>query len=483
MNIIIGNAWPYANGPLHLGRIAVWLPGDILARYHRMMGDNVLFVSGTDCHGMPVTNRAEEEGITPLETVEKYHKEFQKCFKSLGFSFDIFEKTHSEYHQEKVKEFILDLYEKGYIYEKVADGSKHLFFALSKFEEDVRYIFNNQDGWRENAKKILKRYLDEGLRDKTVTRDFDWGVDVPLAGYEDKKIYVWIEAVMGYLTASMKCLNERQEDWKEYWSGDDSRVYFVHGKDNIPFHTVIFPAILCGIGIKEPNLRMISSEHLKLEGKPFSAVKNWALWADYITKNYNVDSFRYYIMLNSPENKDTDFSWRDYINVNNTDLVSNFSNYVQRVIRFSRKNYGPRIPGGKMEEKLKNEILDLYFSVGDDIEEGHFNNALNNIMAFCRKANKDFQENLLWEMVEKNPDYCKNKIYNNIQIVANIANLLEPFMPNICESIRSGLNISEPIWSFIEKRDGILKEVDLQLNRIDKRRAIEEVLRLKEKRN
>ncbi len=210
---------------------------------------------------------------------------------------------------------------------------------------------------------------------------------------------------------------------------------------------------------------MISSEHLKLEGKPFSAVKNWALWADYITKNYNVDSFRYYIMLNSPENKDTDFSWREYINVNNTDLVSTLSNYVQKVIRFSRKNYGPKIPNGKIEENLKNEILDLYFSVGDDIEEGNFNNALNNIMAFCRKANKDFQENLLWEMAEKNPSYCKNKTYNNIQIVANIANLLEPFMPNICENIRNGLNINEPIWSFVEKKAGILKEVDSELKK------------------
>ena len=164
-------------------------------------------------------------------------------------------------------------------------------------------------------------------------------------------------------------------------------------------------------------------------------------------------------------------------------MVSTFSHYVQRVITFSRKNYGPRIPSGIIEESLKNEILDLYFSVGDDIEEGHFNSALNNIMAFCRKANKDFKENLLWDMAEKNPDYCKNKVYNNIQIVANIANLLEPFMPNICENIRTSLSINEPIWSFIEKRDGILKEVDLELKRIDKRRAIDEVLRLKEKRN
>lgn len=482
MNIIIGNAWPYANGPLHLGRIAVWLPGDVLARYHRMMGDNVVFVSGTDCHGMPVTNRAEEEGITPLEAVEKYHNEFQRCFKSLGFSFDIFEKTHSEYHEEKVKEFILDLYKRGYIYEDIVDGSKHLFFALSKFEDKIKAIFENEDGWRKNAQKILNRYLDEGLRDRAVTRDFDWGVDVPLDGYEDKKIYVWIEAVMGYVTASMKHLEQNGEDFKNYWSGEDSRVYFVHGKDNIPFHTVILPAILLGIGIDEPNIRIVSGEHLKLEGKPFSAVKNWALWADYITKNYNVDSFRYYLILNSPEDKDTDFTWRDYININNLDLTDNLSSYINKVLSFSRRNYGPRIPSGSINEDLKNKILDLYFEVGDDIEEGHFSNSLEKIMSFCKKVNKEFQRSNLWEVIEKNPNKCREIIYNNIQVIANLSNLLEPFMPFTCEKIRASLNINEPIWSFIDIKDGIVKEVELGLDKIDRKKAVDEVLRLKEKR-
>ena len=346
MNIIIGNAWPYANGELHLGRIAVLLPGDVLARYHRLMGDDVVFVSGSDSHGTPVTIKAKEDGITPEEASIKYHEKFKDCFEKLGFSFDIFTKTHTEYHSNKVKEFILELYNKGYIYEKnveqtycehckqylldryiegicpscgghavgdqcdecseifesedllnkkclfcksepVIKETKHLFFALSKLEKDVRRIYIRQSGWRENAQKITKRYLDEGLRDRAVTRDFDWGVDVPLDGYEDKKIYVWIEAVMGYLTASIKCIEERGEDYNEYWNGEDSRIYFVHGKDNIPFHTVIFPAILSGTGFKNPNIREVSSEYLKLEGKNFSAAKNWAVWADYIADNYN----------------------------------------------------------------------------------------------------------------------------------------------------------------------------------------------------
>lgn len=542
MNIIIGNAWPYANGPLHLGRIAVLLPGDILARYHRMMGDEVVFLSGTDCHGTPVTMKAKEEGITPLEAVEKYHKEFQRCFNLLGFSFDIFGKTHSEYHEEKVKQFILELYNKGYIYEKdieqnfceeckeylsdkylvgkcpvcgkeaTGDGcencnsnfeanelvdakckicnskpilreTKHLFFALSKFENDVRRLYIKQEGWRENAQKILRRYLEEGLRDRAVTRDFNWGVDVPLEGYEDKKIFVWIEAVMGYLTASMKCLEERGEEYTDYWQGEDSRIYFIHGKDNIPFHTVIFPAILSGLGIKNPNLRIISSEHLKLEGKPFSTVKNWALWAEYVCKKYNSDSFRYYLALNSPEDKDMDFTWRDYINVHNNDLVKELSAFVNKVLVFSKKNYANRIPNGEMNEKLKSDILNLYFDLEENIEKGHFKDTLNKIMKLCKRGNKYFEDSKVWELIGSNPSKCKDVVYNCIQIIINLSNLLYPFMPSTCEKIKKSLGLGQGIWSFTEKKEGLIKECDILFNQIDKKRAIEEVIRLKERKN
>lgn len=541
MNVIIGNAWPYANGPLHLGRIAVLLPGDVLARYHRLMGDDVIFLSGTDCHGTPVTMKAKEEEITPNEAIEKYHEEFQNCFKSLGFSFDIFEKTHSKYHEEKVKTFILDLYKNGYIYEKsveqafcetcneylsdryiegkcpkcgaetfgdeckecseifdtyellekrckvcksepILKETNHLFFALSKFENDVKRLYIRQHGWRENAQRIVKRYLDEGLRDKAVTRDFNWGVDVPLEGYEDKKIFVWIEAVMGYLTATMRCTEKREEDFEEYWQGEDSRIYLVHGKDNIPFHTVIFPAILAGIGIKNPNLRIVSSEHLKLEGKPFSSVKNWALWADYVSKKYNVDSFRYYLTLNSPEDRDTDFTWRDYINVVNNDLAGVLAAFVNKVLVFAKKNYGSRVPLGNMDEKLKEEILNLYFDAGDKIEDGHFKDALIIVMDLCKKGNKYFEDSKAWELIEKNPSKSRDVIYNCIQIIVNLSNLLEPFMPSTCKKIREFLVVDEPIWSFMEKKQGLIKEGNMLFMKIDKKRASEEVARLKEKR-
>lgn len=526
MNIIIGNAWPYANGPLHLGRIAVLLPGDIIARYHRLMGDEVIFLSGTDCHGTPVTMKAKEEGITPLEATIKYHEEFKRCFNSLGFSFDIFEKTHSKYHEEKVKEFILDLHKKGFIYEKeieqsfcekcneflsdrylegkcprcgeivsgdecencleiidseellekrcklcgektIVKSTKHLFFALSKFEKDVRRLLIRQKGWRENAQKIVKRYLDEGLRDKAVTRDFNWGVDIPLEGYSDKKIYVWIEAVMSYLTTTMKYLEDSNEDWRDYWEGEDSRIYFIHGKDNIPFHTVIFPAILAGLGIKNPNLRIISSEYLKLEGKNFSSVKNWAIWADYISENYNIDEFRYYLALNSPELKDTDFTWRDFITVINRDLVNNFSLLLEKITEDIVEKNNSSIPKGIVRNDFKNDILNLYFDIGDFIEEGKLKNAILTINSFIKRIKNEYQSKEI-------------SLYEAFQGIININNLLYPFIPSSCEKIREKLNLNDFIWSYIEKKDGKINRIENLFIKLDKKKATEELKRLKE---
>lgn len=540
MNVIIGNAWPYANGELHLGRIAVLLPGDVLARYHRLMGDDVVFVSGSDSHGTPVTIKAKEDNITPEEASIKYHEIFKECFERLGFSFDIFTKTHTEYHSSKVKEFILELYEKGYIYEKnveqtycehckqylldryiegtcpecgshaigdqcdecseifesedlldkkclfckskpVIKETKHLFFALSKLENDVKRVYIRQNGGRENAKKITKRYLDEGLRDRAVTRDFEWGVDVPLEGYEDKKIYVWIEAVMGYLTASMKCLEERGEDYNEYWNGEDSRIYLVHGKDNIPFHTVIFPAILSGIGVKNPNIREISSEYLKLEGKNFSAAKNWAVWGDYILDNYNVDLVRYYLILNGPEIKDSDFTWKEFIGVNNSDLVGLFGNLVNRVLTFANKNFEGCIPKGNLDNEFRNKIFNLYCEVGDKIEEGRFKSALESVFSMVKMANKFFDDEKPWISIKKDKEKCAQSIYICIQFIANLSNLIEPFMPFTSKKIRGFLELKNPVWMPIEVKDGKINNIEILFEKIDKEKINEEIERLKQK--
>ena len=542
MNVIIGNAWPYANGELHLGRIAVLLPGDVLARYHRLMGDDVVFVSGSDSHGTPVTMRAKAEGKTPEETCLYYHEKIKECFEKLGFSFDIFTKTHTEYHARKVSEFIRELYDKGYIYEKeveqtfcpncneylldryiegrcpscgshavgdqcdecseifeaedlldkkcifcksepIIKETKHLFFALSKLENDVKRIYIRQNGWRENAQKITNRYLNEGLRDRGVTRDFNWGVDVPFAGFEDKKIYVWIEAVMGYLTASMKCLDERNEDYMEYWNGEDSRIYFVHGKDNIPFHTVIFPAILSGLGIKRPNIREISSEYMKLEGKNFSAVKNWALWPDYLLDKYDADLIRYYLISNGPETKDTDFTWRSFINTNNNELVGLFGNLVNRVLAFINKNFDGEIPKGIIDKKFKDNLFKLYCDVGDNIEEGNFKKALEYIFNFIKKSNKYFDDEKPWINIKKDRSKCQESMYTCVQIIANLSNLLEPFIPNSAQKLRGFLGIKEPVWMPIEIKEGKINNLEILFERIDKSVADEELARLKDEKN
>ena len=542
MNVIIGNAWPYANGELHLGRIAVLLPGDVLARYHRMMGDEVVFVSGSDSHGTPVTMKAKAEGITPEEASLYYHDKIKECFEKLGFSFDIFTKTHTEYHSKKVSEFIKELYDKGYIYEKeieqtycpncqeylldryiegkcpscgshavgdqcdecseifeaedllekkcifcksepIIKETKHLFFALSKLETDVKRIYIRQNGWRENAQKITNRYLNEGLRDRAVTRNFSWGVDVPFEGYEDKKIYVWIEAVMGYLTASMKCLDQRNEDYMEYWNGEDSRIYFVHGKDNIPFHTVIFPAILAGLGIKRPNIREISSEYMKLEGKNFSAVKNWALWPDYLLEKYNVDLIRYYLLNNGPETKYTDFTWKSFISTNNNELVGLFGNLINRVLAFINKNFDGEIPKGFIDKKFKDEMFKLYCDVGDNIEEGNFKKSLEYIFALVKKANKYFDDEKPWINVKKDKQKCAESMYVCIQIIANLSNLLEPFIPFACKKIRSFLGIKNPVWMPVELKEGKINNIEILFERIDKSTATEELERLKDKKN
>lgn len=539
MNVIIGNAWPYANGELHLGRIAVLLPGDILARYHRLMGDDVVFVSGSDSHGTPVTIKAKEENLTPEEVSVKYHEKIKSCFDKLGFSFDIFTKTHTEYHSQKVQKFILELYKKGYIYEKnveqmycehceeylldryiegkcpfcgghavgdqceecsnifesdellekkcifcksepVMKKTKHLFFALSKLENDVRRIFIKQDNWRENAQKITKRYLDEGLRDRGVTRDFNWGIDVPFKGFEDKKIYVWIEAVMGYLTASMKCLEERNEDYKEYWDGDDSRIYFVHGKDNIPFHTVIFPAILAGLGIKNPNIREISSEYLKLEGKNFSAAKNWAIWGNEILKNYNSDAIRYYLIVNGPEKKDTVFSWREFIAINNNELVGLLGNLINRILIFAKKNFDNAVPAGIFEKKIKDEIFNYYCKTGDNIEEGNFKAALQTVMSLVKSANKYFDNAKPWAEIKANRNKCAQDIYICIQYIANIAIMLEPFIPATSEKIKRFLNINNAGWMPVEVDNTGINELEILFDRIDKENAEIELDKLKE---
>lgn len=539
MSIFIGGAWPYANGSLHLGHIAGLLPGDILARYYRLKGEEVLYVSGSDCHGTPISIRAAKENVKPEDIAEKYHNEFSDCFKKLGFSYDLYSNTDETFHHEEVKTIFKTLLDKGYIYEKVikqtfcencgkflpdryvegtcphcgniargdqcdfcstlldpqelidkrckicgseptVKDTKHYFFALSKFQEALEKYVGSAEGWRENAINLTKRYLNENLKDRAVTRDLDWGIDVPVEGYEDKKIYVWIDAVIGYLSTSKQWAKDNNKDWKKYWNNNEKvTAYYVHGKDNIPFHTLILPAILLGVGnLKLPD-KVISSEYLTIEGKKISTSRNWAIWVPYIIENYNPDSIRYFLTINAPEKRDTDFSWREFINSNNAELLGAFGNFVNRTLAFINKSFDKRVPEGELSDEIRNNINNLYNVVGEKIEKGEFKAALEEIFAFVRDGNKYFDKEQPWIAIKGNVDKCSNTLYNCVQIIANLSNLLSPFIPFACSKLRDFLNIDNGKWQCIEiPALSYISEPEILFERIDKKKIEEEVKKI-----
>lgn len=541
MTIFIGGAWPYANGSLHLGRVASLLPGDILARYYRVKGEEVLYVSGSDCHGTPIAIQAEREGVSPRVIADRYHQEFVQCFEKLGFSYDLYTRTDDPFHHEAVQQLFVQLVENGSLYRKSVeqtycetcdrflpdryvegqcphcgqaargdqcDGcsalldpvdlidktcklcgnspttrhTEHFFLALSKLQEVLDRTLKQAVGWRENAEHLTRRYLDEGLHDRAVTRDLPWGVKVPIEGFEGKKIYVWMEAVCGYWTASKQWARDNGKDWEPFWS-EGVTAYYVHGKDNIPFHTLIWPAILLGEGKLHLPDRIVSSEYLTLEGRKFSTSRNWAVWVPYVLEHYDPDSVRYFLTINGPEKRDTDFSWREFIYSHNSELLGAFGNFVNRNLMFLVKSFDSCIPDAHVDVTIRDQLNDLYVHVGQLIEESKLKEALETVFTFVRSSNKYFDERKPWSQLKDDPADCRDTLYTCVQIIANLSNLLEPFLPFACGRIRSFLGIAEPVWSYIEIRSGetLVSPVPL-FARIEVSQIEDEVARLQAER-
>lgn len=539
MSIFIGGAWAYANGSLHLGHISSLLPGDILARYYRLKGEKVLYVSGSDCNGTPITIRAKQEGVSSKEIADRYHQEFLDCFSRLGFSYDIYTRTDTEHHHKIVQQIFLELLEKGLIYkreieqtyceydqqflpDRYVEGTcpncggnargdqcdhcstvleplellerkckicshppttrltEHFYFSLSSFQtvlENYTHEAENRNLWRENAISLTKRYLKEGLQDRAVSRDLPIGVSVPVSGYEDKKIYVWIEAVSGYYTASKLWAKETNNDDSSFW---DSSVisYYVHGKDNIPFHSIIWAGILAGLGKKTLPTHIVSNEYLTLEKKKLSTSKNWAVWVPDILERYNPDSVRYFLTINAPESRDADFSWKEFIYSHNGELLGAYGNFVNRTLKFIQKSFDDIIPEKVITSTIQDKVNQLYDEVGYCIEAASFKQGLEKVFELVRFSNKYFDEQQPWKQLKYDTESCKETLANCVYLIANLAHILTPFLPFSSSKVKEMIYTTETEWKSFLVKSQHLSNVEPLFERIDTVRIQEEFERL-----
>lgn len=542
MNILIGISWPFANGDLHIGHAASSLSGDVIARYHRLKGNNVILVSGSDCHGTPIDVKALQENKTAREIVDLCHENFKKDWEDLGVSFDLYNRTDDPYHKEFVKEQFKKYYEYGYLYEKeeeqlycnhcnlfLADryiigicpkcgndikgdecekcGSlleisevketkcaicnnitsikktKNLYFSLSKFQNDIENLVNkNERNWRENAVLFTKRYLKEGIPDRCASRSLNWGIDVPIKGYEDKKIYGWFENVWGYVTASKKYAEENNLNFEDFWKNDkENKIYLVHAKDNIPFHTVIFPSLLLAThdNYKLPD-KIISDEYLTIESEKLSKSKGNYISVRDILSRYPADTLRYFLLSNDPAKRDFNFTWNDFINSINGELLGKWGNFINRTLVFVNKSFDGKLTNSEIDTEVEEKLKSLFEEVGNNINDGNIKEGINSIFEFISYANKYFDEKAPWILAKTNINECNKVLFNCVNIIYNVNTLLKPYLPFSCEIVDKYLNKSNNRWEY-EKISNIKIESDIKplYERFDKSVIEEEKQRLK----
>jgi len=493
--IFIGVAWPYADGPLHLGHIAgAYLPPDIFARYHRTKGNEVLMVSGSDQHGTPITLKAEQEGKKPSQIASQYHTQFLDSWQKFGISFDLFTSTGTANHAEVAHDIFLTLLDRGYIYkstmsqpfcphcqrflpDRYIEGtcpychspgargdqceecgkpinaaelidphcrhcgttpqfkdSEHFFLKLTAFEDRLLDWVRKKTHWRQNVLNFTMRYLEGGLKDRAITRDIKWGIPVPLDGFGDKRIYVWFEAVIGYLSATKEWAKSTEDDekWRSFWQEEVKSYYFI-GKDNIPFHTIIWPAMLMGYGGLNLPYDVPANEFLTIEGKRLSTSRNWAVWLPDYLAHYDPDPLRYVLSVNMPETGDTDFSWREFVRRNNDELVATYGNLVHRVLTFVYRNFDGCIPvPGEFDshsQALLNKAKDTLNTMDELLYRCHFKEAIRSAMSLAQETNRYLDEKSPWKTIKQEREASATALYVAISVLCCLSTALYPFLP------------------------------------------------------
>jgi methionyl-tRNA synthetase len=510
--IFIGVAWPYANGSLHLGHVAgCYLPADIFARYHRLIGDQVLMVSGSDEHGTPITITADKEKTTPQAVVDRFHKEHSENMLQLGISFDLFTRTTTTNHEATVQEIFLDLYQKQLIYKKTLDAytcpscqrslpdryvegtcpycnypeargdqcdncgklldpsdllqihcklcggtpviqkTEHLFFKLSDFEPKLQAWLKDKTYWKANVLRFTNNWLAGGLKDRAITRDISWGIKVPVFGFEHKRIYVWFDAVIGYLSASKEWAKKTKEPtkWKEWWLDPNAKSYYFLAKDNIPFHSIIWPSIIMGYG-HDLNLPydIPANEYLTLKGEQFSKSRGIGIFVPEILKRFDADVIRYYLSINMPENKDTDWVWSDFVAKNNDELVGTYGNFIHRVLTFTAKNFGTIPPTGTLtpaDEEALAKIKEALAEVGTSIHDCNFKKGLRAAMNLAQFGNQYFDKNQPWALLKTDKERCATVLHVCLRIVQALAVCTAPYLPFSSERVWRMLGHTHPI--------------------------------------
>lgn len=528
-NVLIGGAWPYANYLLHIGHFVALLPGDVIARYYRLNGDNVVFVSGSDCHGTPITERAKKEGKTPSDIALYYHEEDVKTLEKAGFSYDLYTKTESDYHKEKVQNYFKKMLENGYIYEKeeeqdycskcdkflsdreiigvckhcggeakgdqcdkcfaslepsdildrkcstcgstpVLKKNKHLYLALSKFQPQIEKLIQDREIiWRKNALNESKKFLSMGLIDRATTRQLDWGIEVPVAGYSDKRIYVWIEAVLGYITTCEKVLEERGMDFNSFITDPNLISYYSIGKDNIPFHTIIFPSLLQAINPQfQLPTHIISCEFMNMQDEKMSKSKGNLVTINDLIDEFGVSTARYFMIANGPEKKDTNFSKDELIGVHNKFLVGVLGNFINRNVSFINKKFDGVVKEGNVDSDVIKKTQETYTKVGKLIEAGELKSALETVMEYVSEGNKYYDSKTPWVQVKEDINAFNDTTYTCMYMIANISNLLNPFIPETANKIKDLLSLNEASWNEITLKGDIkLNDIGLLFNRIE----------------